>query len=136
MATIHPYLTFGGNCSEAMNFYQGCLGGRLTMQTVADSPMSDEWAEDMQGNVLHAMLVNDNLVLLASDMTTVPLTHGNTVSLSLTCSSEHEINKYFSNLSKDGMVTHPLHDFFAGRLGALTDKFGISWLLFMEKHNQ
>jgi uncharacterized glyoxalase superfamily protein PhnB len=28
---VTPYLTFGGNCAEAMDFYAGVLGGEITM---------------------------------------------------------------------------------------------------------
>ena len=37
---IHSYLTFNGNCREAMSFYQDCLGGDLVLQTIGDSPLS------------------------------------------------------------------------------------------------
>jgi hypothetical protein len=36
---INPYLKFNGNCREAMTFYKNCLGGELTLNTVAGSPM-------------------------------------------------------------------------------------------------
>ena len=55
---------------------------------------------------------------------------GNTVSLMLDCSSEAEINKYFSALSSGGNVNMPLEKtFWAERFGAFTDKFGKSWML-------
>ncbi len=34
MTQIHSYLTFSGNCREAMTFYRECLGGILMLQTV------------------------------------------------------------------------------------------------------
>jgi PhnB protein len=40
MTQINSYLTFNGNCQEAMIFYQKCLGGELTFQTVGESPLS------------------------------------------------------------------------------------------------
>ena len=30
MPTLNPYLTFNGNCREAMTYYKECLGGELT----------------------------------------------------------------------------------------------------------
>lgn len=134
MTTINAYLTFNGNCSEAMNFYKEGLGGELTIQTVEESPMSEQWPADVQKNVLHAGLINNGLMLFGSDMNTGELTNGNRISLSLNCTNDTEIKRYFSYLSKDGQVTHPLHDFFGGTIGALTDKYGIMWLLFLEKN--
>jgi PhnB protein len=126
---INPYLTFNGNCREAMTFYKECFGGNLTLQTVAESPMANQWPADVQQNILHAMLQNNSLVLLASDMAAREgVVRGNTISLSILCSSDEEINTFFSNLSQGAKVTHPLHKFFAGTIGALTDKFGMNWL--------
>jgi uncharacterized glyoxalase superfamily protein PhnB len=36
---LMPFLLFDGNCAQAMTFYQGCLGGELTITKVCDSPM-------------------------------------------------------------------------------------------------
>ena len=40
MAQLNAYLRFNGKCREAMTFYQACLGGELTIQTVGESPMA------------------------------------------------------------------------------------------------
>ncbi|MCB0705186.1 MAG: VOC family protein [Saprospiraceae bacterium] len=131
MAQIHSYLTFNGNCREAMTFYQECLGGNLFLQTVGDSPLADGMPERMKECILHASLSKEGMVLQGSDM--VPptgLVKGNTVSLSLECSSEEEIKKVFKKLSKEGRSDHPLQDTFWGALfGDLTDKYGNHWLL-------
>lgn len=34
---LHAYLTFNGNCREAMTFYQDCLGGELCFQPLEES---------------------------------------------------------------------------------------------------
>ena len=38
MIKISPYLTFNGNCREAMEFYNKCLGGELKIMAVGDAP--------------------------------------------------------------------------------------------------
>jgi PhnB protein len=129
MTQINPYLTFNGNCREAMTFYNECFGGELSLMAVEDSPMADQWPAEAQKNILHASLVKDQLTLLASDMAGKEPVRGNTISLALTCSTEEEIKTYFNNLSNGGHVTHPLHTFFDGAIGALTDKFGMNWVL-------
>jgi len=50
--TINGYLTFNGNCREAMNFYKKCLGGELTFQTIGDSPLSEKMNSKMQNAIL------------------------------------------------------------------------------------
>lgn len=128
MTQINAYLTFNGNCREAMLFYKKCLGGKLTLQTVEESPMAAQWPKTVQKNILHASLSNEQLTLLSSDMGSEPLVMGNAISLALNCKSEEEINRFFKNLSHGGNITHPLHTFFDGTIGALTDKYGINWL--------
>jgi PhnB protein len=127
---INAYLTFDQQCREAMGFYQSCLGGTLSIQTVEESPMAAQWPAHVRDHVLHASLVKDGLVLLASDMAPQEgLVRGNTISLALNCSSEEEIDRYFTRLAEGGRVTHPLHRFFDGMIGALTDRYGMNWVL-------
>lgn len=133
---IHSYLTFSGNCREAMTFYQDCLGGDLTFQTIGESPLSNKLPQQMKDCILHATLKKETLLLQASDM--VPqtgLVKGNAVSLSLDCSNEEEIKKVYAKLSADGKANHPLEDTFWGALfGDLTDKFGNHWILNFNKN--
>lgn len=129
MTQLNIYLTFNGNCKEVMSFYKECLGGKLSLQSVEESPMAAQWPSSVQKNILHAELRKENLVLLGSDMGSERLVTGNTISLALGCSTEQEIEKYFTNLAQGGKVTHPLHKFFDGTIGALTDKYGMNWLL-------
>ena len=92
MKRINSYLTFSGNCRDAMSFYKECLGGELTLQTIGETPLADDLTDQMKDCVLHASLTKDKFVLLGSDM--VPeagLVRGNAVSLSLDCSSEADI---------------------------------------------
>src|SRR4051812_3610794 len=48
MTRIHSYMTFNGNCREAMQFYQRSLGGELVLQTIGDSPLSDKMPRQMK----------------------------------------------------------------------------------------
>lgn len=131
MTQINAYLTFNGNCREAMSFYQACLGGALSFQTVGESPLSARMPERMKHCILHASLTRGTLVLLGSDMVGEQgLAKGNSVSLSLNCSSEAEIKSCYARLSAGGVANHELEESFWGALfGDLTDKFGNHWIL-------
>ena len=135
MTQINSYLSFNGNCREAMNFYKECLGGELVLQTIGESPLCDKMPPQMKENILHSTLTMDALVLMGTDMLGEKgLVKGTAVSLMLNCSSEEEIKKYYANLSKDGQATHPLEISFWGALfGDLTDKYGNHWLLHFDK---
>ncbi|MBW4891795.1 VOC family protein [Mucilaginibacter sp. HMF5004] len=135
MPQINAYINFNGKCREGMAFYKECLGGNLNLQSVAESPMADQWPAEFQQGILHGELKNGPLLLLGSDMPSPEGSQkGNHVSLSLTCSSAEEMNIFFSKLSAGGQATRPPHDFFAGMIAALTDKFGINWILYFEKN--
>lgn len=134
---INAYLTFAGNCREAMHFYQQCLGGQLNFQTIGESPLAGKMPTQMKNAILHATLINEAMVLMASDMVgDHGINLGNSVSLLLDCSSELEIKNCYSNLSAGGEQTHPLEVTFWGALfGDLKDKYGNHWLLHFQKEN-
>lgn len=131
MTQINAYLTFSGNCREAMTYYSVCLGGELFFQTVGESPLSDKMPPAMKDCILHSALTKGPLLLMGTDCVPEPgLIKGNSVSLSLNCSSEEEIRGYYAKLSSGGTATHPLEDTFWGALfGDLTDRFGNHWIL-------
>lgn len=136
MKQIVPYLTFNGNCREAMYFYQECLGGELMFQTIGESPMADKLPPEMAACILHATLTQEGLTLMASDMVgDKGLIRGNNVSMTIHCSSEEEIRTVYAKLSTGGEMNHPLENTFWGALfGDLTDKFGNQWVLHFEKN--
>lgn len=135
MTHINAYLTFNGNCREAMNYYKECLGGELTLQPVEGSPMAEQMPHQMRQHILHSMLKKDGLVIMASDMAREKLAGGNRVSLMLNCSSEEEADKFFTRLAEGGQIIDPLAEMFWGaKFGALEDKFGINWLLHYDKN--
>ena len=131
MTKINSYLTFNGNCREAMTFYKECLGGELTLQAIGESPMADKLPKQMKESILHSALIKGPLTIMASDMVGEKgLIKGNSVSLMLNCSNEKEIRNYYEKLSEGGEATHPLEKTFWGALfGDLVDKFGNHWLL-------
>jgi PhnB protein len=130
MTQINAYLSFSGNTREVMNFYKDCLGGELTMMTIGESPVASQMPPEAKDQIMHASLTNKGIVLMASDMSPNNITKGNNISLMLNCSSEEEINGFYSKLSAGGQASHPpKKEFWGAVFGNLTDKFGIQWML-------
>jgi PhnB protein len=128
MAKMHPYLSFDGNCREAMTFYKDCLGGELELNTVGDSPMAAQMPAEAHDRIMHSMLTNGNFVLMASDMLMPgPLVQGNTVTLCMVGENKGEVEAAFAKLAEGGQVTHAIKEEFFGTYGDLTDKFGQKW---------
>jgi PhnB protein len=131
MMQLNAYLTFNGNCREAMTFYADCLGGELHFQTIGQSPLSDKLPAKMKDCILHARLATVNFVLMGSDISSdTGILRGNTISLFLNCESEEKIRTTFTKLAKGGIEKQPLeHSFWGALSGDLTDRFGNNWLL-------
>lgn len=131
MTQINAYLTFNGNCREAMNFFKNCIGGELVIQTIEGSPLEAQCPASMKHSVLHSSLIKDGLVLMASEMIGPDgYQKGTNFALSLNCSSEEEINDFYEKLSAGGTILDSLKPQFWGSLfAAFNDKFGIRWML-------
>lgn len=135
MGQVNTYLTFSGNCREAMEFYKDCLGGELSIQTIGESPLADKMPANMKEYILHATITKDSMLIMGSDMVADSgLIKGNSVSLCLHCNSEDEIRNSYKKLVSGGNADHVIEISFWGALfGDLTDKYGNHWLLIYEK---
>jgi PhnB protein len=136
MTQINAYINFSGNCHEGMTYYKECLGGELTLQTVGGSPIEAQCPAGMKDDILHATLTKGVLLLMGSDMVGPGgLVNGNNIALSLNCSSEEEINTFFSKLSDGGKIIDQLKmQFWGAMFGVLNDKFGIRWMFNYDKN--
>jgi PhnB protein len=131
MKSLVPYLTFGKNCREAMEFYHDCLGGKLTLMTVGESPMAGKMPAEAGGLIMHADLEGGAFGLMASDdIGGDDVTVGSAISLMVYCESEGEIRAIFPKLARGGKINSELKVEFWGSLyGDLTDKYGLRWML-------
>lgn len=135
MASLNCYITFNGNCKEAMMFYHQCLGGNLEMRFLRDSPMGINFPESMGDFILHSSLKNGSMALLGTDIAEFgDFSKGSAVSIFVNCHSETEAHEIFNKLMAESIRYEPLSQTFWGDwYASVTDKFGISWMLFCEK---
>jgi PhnB protein len=127
---VITYLTFTGECEQAMQFYKEVLGGEiLQMSRMGDSQM--EMEDHLRNKIMHARLrLGDNVLYMSDTFAPASVVKGSNVSLSIDLESVEEMEKLFNGLSAGGTVTMPLQDAFWGaRFGMLTDKFGIHWMM-------
>jgi PhnB protein len=132
--SVQPYLTFGGRCQEAVDFYRNALGAEVEMlMRFKESPeptppgmVPDNWGD----KIMHCSLKIGDTVLMASDGCSSSEKNFQGFSLSLTAANEAEADRRFAALSERGQVTMPLgKTFFARRFGMLVDRFGVSWMV-------
>ena len=124
------YLTFAGNCEEALNFYKETLKGEIVhISYMGEGQM--EVPESVKGKVMHARLkFAENELYMSDNFDPSSIKQGNNVSLSLQPTNLADAEFVVTNLSAGGNVIMPLQDTFWGaRFGMFTDKFGIQWMV-------
>lgn len=128
MIGVNPYISYKGNCQEAIDFYKTALDAELIFsQTWGESPMSEPGLED---KIMHATIkVGDSTIMMADDPRAEAAT-GSNISLAIGLNDIDKAKTMFNNLSDGGAVTMPLDKtFWAEAFGMLTDKFGINWMV-------
>ena len=131
MNQLTAYLGFGGNCAEAMRFYEKALNGKLEiLLTNGESPAAEFTQPGDENRIMHARLVFDGNVLMAGDAPSSHKYEGmNGFSLSLMYATADEARSAYDALSEGGTVTMPFDkSFWADGFGMLTDRFGTPWM--------
>lgn len=129
---INPYLSFKGNCKEAMEFYQAALGAKLVYSvTFGDSPMAAEAGAGVADLILHATVeVEGSILMMSDDPTPGAKASAGDVSLMIGLSDPKRAEELFAKLSVGGTVTMPLtKTFWAEKFGMVRDQFGVHWML-------
>jgi len=68
MPQLNAYLSFNGNCAEAMRFYEKTLNGKLEMMlTFAETPAAGQTAPEDAKKIMHAHLIIEGQSLMAAD---------------------------------------------------------------------
>lgn len=129
MESISPYLLFKGNCEEAVNFYQNCLGGELSVRRFGDTEMPVD--EEYKNKIMHAELTIGELKIMFSDGAPHRnVVSGDNIQINLGFDDEIKLEEVFNKLAEGGTVTMPIEvTFWQAKFGMLVDKFGIRWML-------
>ena len=130
---LNPYISYNGNARQAMEFYQEVFGGALEMGTVSDFGAPDSPNAD---KLVHARLdTADGYTLMAWDVPEgVPCHPGNNVA-GYVGDDDGELRGSFEKLAAGGTLTMPLEkQAWGDEAGALVDRFGITWMLNITRH--
>jgi PhnB protein len=127
------YLSFNGNCEDAMRFYERALDGKLEkLIRNADSPWADQTPPEERQRIMHARLILDgNGVLYAGDCPpAMPYEGIKGVTLALNYDTVEQAQRVFDRLSEGGNVHMPMRPvFWAKSWGMLVDRFGTPWMV-------
>ena len=128
---FHPYLFFGGNCREAFTRYQEIFGGELVLLAMKDMP-SDEPVPAAQADlIMHAALMfDDNLLMASDDPTTDSFGPVKGMQVNCTVADVNEAKRVFDALADGGEVTLPIaKTFWSPAFGMCVDRFGTPWMV-------
>ncbi|MFD1015673.1 VOC family protein [Winogradskyella rapida] len=126
---VQAYLSFNGNCQEALKFYSELFDAEITnRQTYEDKKI--DVPSSYRDRLQHAELKGKNVHFMAYDVSPdTPLNSGNQVQMSVEVSSEAEGQSLFEALSNGGQIHHNYREREWGFFGRCTDKFGIGWMV-------
>ena len=135
---VQPYLFFGGNCAEAVEYYRKTLGAEVEMMMKfkeSPDPLPPGLGyPGIEDKVMHASFRICATQVMVSDGcdANVGAPKFDGFSLSIAVKSEAEADRLFNALAKDGQVQMPIgKTFFSPRFGAVKDKFGVGWMVVM-----
>jgi PhnB protein len=143
MKKVEPYLAFDGQCEEAVELYKKVLGAEvLFSMRFKDSP--DPHPEGMlppgfENKIMHLhMKIGENSVMATDGGGCQGERKGfHGFSLTIALDTVAEAERVFKELSAGGQVTMPLMEtFFARIFGVFSDKFGVPWMVIVEKPMQ
>jgi len=130
---ITPYLSFGGRCEEALNFYRTALGAEVDMLMRFDEspdPVPPGMLQaGFEKKVMHASFRIRGNALMASDGCG-DASKFDGFRLALTVATEAEARQAFDALARGGNVDMPLAaTFWSPCYGMVTDRFGLGWMV-------
>ncbi len=138
MSKVSTSFSFPSGTEEAFNFYKGVFGGDFSSlmrwSDMPEMPETPPVSDEDKDNILHIELpILGGHVLMGSDTPQsmrADLVAGNNIQITLEPDTREEADRIFAALSEGGTVQMPLADmFWGGYYGALTDKFGINWMI-------
>jgi len=127
----HVLLTFNGQCEAAFKLYAECLNGTLPfMLTWGNSPSAAEVPPEWSAKIFHATLDVGGTIIAGGDLAPGKYTEPQGFSIVLEMDDPAVADRAFHALADGGRIETPLQEtFWASRFGAVTDRFGIPWVI-------
>ena len=135
---IQPYIFFEGRCEEALEFYKRAVGAQVTgLLRIKESPEPHPpgmLPPGSENKVMHAAFKIGDSTLYASDGSCRGKATFEGFSLSIGVRDDAEAERVFAGLGEGGQVRQPLTTtFFSSRFGMVADRFGVPWMVIVQK---
>jgi PhnB protein len=130
---FHPYLYFDGNCHEAFTQYHEIFGGNLIIMRGNEAPPDAGIPEDKRDLVMHASLLIDGALLMASDSYNDSYAPMAGMSVHYSTHDLDHAKEVFAALADGGTVhAEGRAEFWTPYYGSCTDRFGTPWQISVE----
>jgi PhnB protein len=128
---LNTFLNYGGNCEQALRFYEQHLGGRITMlMRRGEQPDQPVKWPGWENTIQYGYMELGETQLMASDVPPDHFQPMRSAYLSLTVDGAAEADRVWGLLAEGGEVLMPIEEtFFAIRFGQLRDRFGTLWMI-------
>jgi len=133
---LTTYLNFGGNCIDALHFYEENLGAKILMTSAfGDMPGAAPMPPERARQLMHARILFGDVMVMASDgppdQSWQPM---RSAYMALSVDSNEEAERIYAVLTEGGEIFMKMEEtFFAHRFAMLRDKFGVNWMIIHEK---
>lgn len=123
-----PYLSFNGNCQEALTFYAELLGGKVESMMQWQAEMIANIPEATTDHIMHGSINVDGASIAGTDQFGDMYSPAGNISIMIDIDDLAKAKSTFDALAKCGQITMPFDEtFFADGYGFCTDRFGILW---------
>ena len=132
---VQAYITFGGRCEEALEFYKKSIGAEVTgLMRWKESPDRDMKAPPgYEEKIMNAAFRIGDTQLMADDGMGEKTAEFKGMTLVIEVADDAEAKRVFTALGEGGNVTMPLmKTFWTSSFGMLTEKFGVPWMVSVE----
>ena len=129
---VQAYITFGGRCEEALEFYKKSIGAEITsLMRWKESPDNDMTGPPgYEEKIMNASFRSGETELMADDGMGDAPAQFKGVTLAIEVADDAEAKRVFTALGEGGNVKMPLaKTFWTSSFGMLIDKFGVPWMV-------
>ena len=132
---VQAYITFGGRCEEALEFYTQSIGAEVSglMRWKENPDKAMKGPPGWEEKVMNAMFRIGETDLMADDGMGPATPEFKGMTLALSAASDADTRRLFDALASGGTVQMPLaKTFWTSSFGMLQDKFGVPWMVMTE----
>lgn len=126
---VKIYISFKGNCNDALNFYKNCFNSEYFISSTYGD-IDPNCSEGNKNLVLHSEMEIEGTTFIFNDYLDENMVVGNNFSILIQTDKSENILKYYNILKKDGIVNIELGSTeFSDLYANITDKYGVSWII-------